>query len=131
MSDYDTDLLLWSERQADLLRGVAAGERVNDHVDWENVAEGIEALCRSDRRELTNRERIILTQLIKLQVLPTTGPRANWHETIIEQRAAIRTLLDDSSSLRPTLSAIIGKELPTARAAAIAALAAYNQVRAH
>jgi hypothetical protein len=39
MSDYDTDLLLWSGRQADLLRRVAAGERVNDQVDWENVAE--------------------------------------------------------------------------------------------
>jgi hypothetical protein len=127
MSDYDTDLLLWSERQADLLRRVAAGERVNDHVDWENVAEEIEALGRSDRRELTSRVRIILTHLIKLQVSPTTEPRANWHETIIEQRAAIRNLLDDSPSLRPTLSTVIGKELPAARAAAIAALAAYNQ----
>jgi hypothetical protein len=127
MSDYDTDLLLWSERQADLLRRVAAGERVNDHVDWGNVAEEIEALGRSDRRELTDRVRIILTHLIKRQVSPTTEPPANWHETIIEQRAAIRTLLDDSPSLRPTLSTVIGKELPAVRAAAIAALAAYNE----
>jgi hypothetical protein len=34
MSDYDTDLLLWSERQAALLRRAAAGEQVNDQVDW-------------------------------------------------------------------------------------------------
>jgi hypothetical protein len=27
---YDTDILLWSEQQADLLRRLAAGERVND-----------------------------------------------------------------------------------------------------
>ena len=127
MSDYDTDLLLWSERQADLLRRVAAGERVNDHVDWENVAEEIEALGRSDRRELTSRVRIILTHLIKLQVSPTTEPRANWHETIIEQRAAIRILLDDSPSLRPILTTIIGKQLPAAREVAIAALAAHNE----
>jgi Domain of unknown function DUF29 len=43
MSDlYDTDILAWSKRQADLLRRVAAGERVNDQVDWGNVAEEIE-----------------------------------------------------------------------------------------
>jgi Domain of unknown function DUF29 len=57
MSDYDTDLLLWSERQAALLRRAAAGERVNDQVDWENIAEEIESLGKSDRRELTNRIR--------------------------------------------------------------------------
>ena len=43
MSDlYDTDILAWSDRQADLLRRMAAGERVNDQVDWENVAEEIQ-----------------------------------------------------------------------------------------
>ena len=42
MSDlYDTDLVIWSERQAELLRRMAAGERVNDQIDWENVAEEI------------------------------------------------------------------------------------------
>ena len=43
MSDlYDTDILTWSERQADLLRRMARGERVNDQIDWGNVAEEIE-----------------------------------------------------------------------------------------
>ena len=127
MSDYDTDLLLWSERQADLLRRVAAGERVNDQVDWENVTEEIESLGRSDRRELTSRVRVILTHLIKLVASPAAEPRPNWLETIIEQRAEIRTLLDDSPSLRPTVPTIIGKELPAARTAATASLAAYNE----
>jgi hypothetical protein len=46
MSDdlYDDDILWWSEQQAELLRRVAAGERVNDQVDWDNVVEEIEAL---------------------------------------------------------------------------------------
>jgi hypothetical protein len=35
-SDYDNDILLWSERQADALRRCAANE-----VDWDNVAEEI------------------------------------------------------------------------------------------
>jgi hypothetical protein len=39
MSDYDTDLLTWSERQAALLRRRAAGELMNDaEIDWANVA---------------------------------------------------------------------------------------------
>ncbi len=127
MSAYDTDLMLWSERQAALLRRAAAGERVNDQVDWENVAEEIESLGKSNRRELTNRIRTILIHLIKLQASPATEPRAGWRETIIEQRAEIRTLLDDSPSLRPIIPAIIGKELPVARAAAQASLTDHNE----
>jgi len=45
MSDldlYDTDILAWSERQADLLRRHAAGDLVNDaELDWLNIAEEI------------------------------------------------------------------------------------------
>ena len=45
MSDYDTDILTWSERQATLLRRRAAGELVNDaEIDWPNVAEEIESV---------------------------------------------------------------------------------------
>jgi len=50
MSDlYDVDIALWSERQADLLRRVAAGERVNDQVDWLNIVEEIADVARRDR----------------------------------------------------------------------------------
>ncbi len=128
MSDYDTDLLLWSERQAKLLRRVGAGERVNDQVDWEHVAEEIESLGRSERRELANRIRVVLTHLIKLRVSPSMEPRAGWIETIVEQRAAIATLLADSPSLRASVAAIIMEQLPAARAAAAAALDAYREV---
>ncbi|MGH7122452.1 MAG: DUF29 family protein [Acetobacteraceae bacterium] len=49
MSDlYDTDIVTWTERQASLLRRLAAGERVNDQVDWENVAEEIESVGRNE-----------------------------------------------------------------------------------
>ena len=49
MSDlYDTDILEWSERQAELLRRHAAGELVNDaELDWPNIAEEIESVGRS------------------------------------------------------------------------------------
>jgi hypothetical protein len=50
---YDTDILLWSEQQADLLRRYAAGERVNDAaVDWPNIVEEIEDVGRSARNSV-------------------------------------------------------------------------------
>ena len=127
MSDYDTDLMLWSERQAALLRRAAAGERVNDQVDWENVAEEIESLGNSDRRELTNRIRAILILLTRLQTSPATDLRPGWHETIREQRAVVETVLDDSPSLRTAVPTIISKYLPAARREALASLADHNE----
>lgn len=127
MSDYDTDLVIWADRQAGLLRRMGAGERVNDQVDWENVAEEIEALARSDRRELRNRVRTILVHLIKLQASPATEPRAGWLETIHEQRNIIAGLLDDSPSLRPQVGAAITREMAAARSQAAAAFAAHNE----
>jgi len=38
---YDRDAPAWSERQAELPRRVARGERVND-LDWDHVVEEIE-----------------------------------------------------------------------------------------
>ena len=38
---YDTDIVTWTERRAALLRRMAAGERVNDQVDWLNLIEEI------------------------------------------------------------------------------------------
>lgn len=40
---HDVDILAWSYQQADGLRRIAAGERVND-VDWPNVIEEIESV---------------------------------------------------------------------------------------
>ena len=49
MSDlYGDDILLWSERQAALLRRMGAGERVNDQVDWVNFADEIEGVGHSE-----------------------------------------------------------------------------------
>ncbi len=45
---YDRDILLWSERQAELLRRLAAGERVNDAVDWTNLIDEVESVGRSE-----------------------------------------------------------------------------------
>ena len=48
MSDlYDTDILVWSERQAELLRRIAGGEHVNHaDLDWPNIVEEIGSVGR-------------------------------------------------------------------------------------
>jgi Domain of unknown function DUF29 len=48
MTVYDTDILTWAERQADLLRRVGVGEPINDQIDWENVTEEVESVGRSE-----------------------------------------------------------------------------------
>lgn len=48
MSDlYDTDVVEWSERQAQLLRGVAARQPGNEQPDWANIIEEVESVGRS------------------------------------------------------------------------------------
>ena len=51
---YETDIVLWSEQQSSLLKRLAAGERVNDQVDWGNVVEEIESVGRSEVRAVTS-----------------------------------------------------------------------------
>jgi hypothetical protein len=126
MSDYDTDLVLWSREQAELLRRMAAGERVNDRVDWEHVAEEIESLGNSDRRDLSSRIQTVLRHLIKLEVSPADRPRAGWKRTIVEQRIQIARLLKDSPSLRQLLPDAIRDELPDARTLASLDLAEFD-----
>jgi hypothetical protein len=46
----DEDILLWSEHQAELLRRLAAGEPVNERLDWANIIEEVESVGRSDLR---------------------------------------------------------------------------------
>ncbi len=46
---YEADILLWSERQRDLLPRVAAGEAVNEAPDWPNIIEEIESVGNEQR----------------------------------------------------------------------------------
>ena len=69
-SDYDTDIVLWSEHQADLLRRLAAGERVNDQLDLAHIIEEIEDVGQSERRELSSRIATVIEHLIRLQASP-------------------------------------------------------------
>ncbi len=108
---YETDLIRWAEDQARALR--AAGEaRVNLPIDWENVAEEIESLGRSQRTELRSRLDTIIEHLLKLAYSPAIDPREGWSSTVRRERRAIKVLLDDNRSLRREVPAILEGALP-------------------
>jgi hypothetical protein len=128
MSEYETDVYRWSERQSALLRRLAAGERVNDgDLDWPNIAEEIETVGRSERTALSSHISNILEHLIKLQISPATDPRAGWRETILRGRSEAEELLRDSPSLRRAVGDIVARRLPVARRLAIAALNSHGE----
>jgi hypothetical protein len=79
MSDaYESDILLWSERQAQLLRRLAAGERVNDLVDWENVIEEMESVGNEQLHAVESLLLQPLVDILKAQGWPLARDAENW-----------------------------------------------------
>jgi hypothetical protein len=91
---YDMDYVAWLEEQVAHLR---AGRP--HHLDAENVADELESLLFSERRELENRLETLILHLLRWDHQP--DQRANrWRVTVQKQRSRIRRLLRDSPSLR-------------------------------
>ena len=100
MSDpslYDADFYAWANEQAALLR---AGKL--EAADIAHIAEEIESMGRSEKRELVNRLAVLLTHLLKWRFQP--GLRGNsWRLTIEEQRYRLADHLADNPSLKALL----------------------------
>jgi hypothetical protein len=108
---YDEDFVLWTEEQAAALRRAKGS---NLPLDWENLAEEIESLGKSDRRELRSQITRILRHLLKLEASPAAEPRVGWRATIREARSEIEGVLEDSPSLRRETEALIKKQMRAA-----------------
>lgn len=79
MSDYDTDILTWSERQAALLRRRAVGELVNDaDLDWPNIAEEIEDVGRSEVHAVESLLTQALLHMLKADAWPLSPNVPHW-----------------------------------------------------
>jgi hypothetical protein len=74
---YDRDVLEWSVRQAERLRRVARGERVND-VDWDHVIEEIEEVGKSELNGVRSLLERTLEHLLKAAAWPTSRDRNHW-----------------------------------------------------
>ncbi len=100
---YETDVVAWSQQQAQLLRDEAF-----ELVDWNNIIEEIESLGISQQHELHSRLVKLLMHLLKWQFQEPHRSRS-WEATIVHQRGEIEWLLDHNPSLRARLSEFVSK----------------------
>ncbi len=75
---YERDALAWSEQQAALLRRVAAGERLNEAVDWAHVIEEVADVGISELRACRSLLRQALVHLLKLHAEPGSQAAEHW-----------------------------------------------------
>jgi uncharacterized protein DUF29 len=108
---YEEDFVRWTEQQSRALRELARSS-TNLPLDWENIAEEIESLGRSQRHELRSRIAVILEHLLKLVHSPAADPRRGWLETIARERSQIELLLNGSPSLRGDVARMIAEDSP-------------------
>lgn len=124
---YQKDTAAWSENQAAALRAAAQRGSNNDELDWENLAEEIEDLGKSQRLALRSRLATIIEHLVKLQHSPAIDPRHGWQQTIRRERNEIERLLDDSPSLSREVADLVKKETKRAVDTALADLRGRNE----
>ena len=75
---FDTNILTWSAEQATLLRRLAAGERVNDQVDWEHVIDEIESVGRSDFHAFESLLMRAIAHRLKAMAWPDSREIPHW-----------------------------------------------------
>jgi hypothetical protein len=106
---YEADFHAWSKDQAARLR-----ELRPKSIDWENVAEEIETLGRSEKREIESRLGVLLQHLLKWWLQPERR-KPGWRATIIEQRRQLRRTVADNPSLAAYPLVILAEEYEVAR----------------
>ena len=95
---YEQDFVGWLNTQAELLKT----GKVNE-LDIKNLVEEIEAMGRSEKRELESRMIILVMHLLKWTFQPNYQSRS-WANTINEQRRRISRVIKDSPSLKNSLN---------------------------
>jgi len=97
-SNYDSDFYAWAMEQAALIR---AGNLAA--VDLEHVAEEIESMGKTEKRELISRLKVLLLHLLKWRHQP--GLRGNsWRLSIANTRDELADHLADNPSLKARLA---------------------------
>lgn len=74
---YRTDILAWSRTQADRLRRVAAGERVND-LDWAHVIEEVEDVGVSQLNAVRAHLELAILHALKVLAWPDHNATQHW-----------------------------------------------------
>ena len=97
-ASYDQDVMVWAFEQARLIRSGRF-----DKLDIERIADEIEDVGRSERRELASRMAALLAHLLKWKFQPS-HQSPSWERTVREQRKQVLRKLRETPSLRNLLS---------------------------
>ena len=95
---YETDFYGWTQDQAAKLRKLL-NERANLDLDFENIAEEIDSMGRSDRRELRSELARVIEHLLKLGESTLWEPRRQWTNSVDSGRDSLQELFERSPSL--------------------------------
>ncbi|MBL8551396.1 MAG: DUF29 domain-containing protein [Hyphomonadaceae bacterium] len=109
---YEADFYTWALTQADAARRRSANE-----IDWDNVAEELESLGKSEARELSSRYLVLLTHLLKWIYQPDKRSKS-WRATIQLQRKQIGDHLKENPGLKSRERKIFASAYAGARIAA-------------
>lgn len=93
-SNHDEDFYAWAIKNSELLR-----QKKFEEIDVDNIAEEIESMGKSERRELVNRLSVLIAHLLKWQYQPKRQGKS-WMLTIKQQRLQINKLLKNNPSLK-------------------------------
>jgi hypothetical protein len=91
---YDDDLYAWAFEQAAVLRA-----KRDPDIDFEHIAEELEAMGGSEKREIASRLAVLIQHLLKWEHQPARRSNS-WRASILVARAAIEQTIDASPSLR-------------------------------
>jgi hypothetical protein len=90
---YEDDIVSWSERQAQAIRELARTRpELSNLLDWENIAEEIETLGRSEWKAVASHIRMALAHILKEVCDPAALSRLAWRG---ETRTALRDARED------------------------------------
>ena len=101
---HDRDFYAWTLQQAALLREGHLSE-----ADIVHIAEELESMGASERRELTHRLAVLMAHLLKWQFQPELRGNS-WRNTIDVQRYDVKELLEEN----PTLVARLNERMERA-----------------
>lgn len=112
---YERDVLAWSAHQADLLRRLGRGERVND-VDWTHVAEEIEDAGLSELHSVEGLLNLMVVHLLKLHAWPDGQARSHWRGEVVGFQRNLRRRFSPSMSQRINIGELYADALDQLRA---------------
>ena len=100
---YEKDFYAWIIENAKLIR-----ENRLSELDVENLAEEIECMGRTEKRELFHRLIVLIMHLLKWKCQPQKQSKS-WRSTIWTQREELADLLQESPSLQYILQTSLDK----------------------